>query len=112
MSTKIEEREHRGIAVLALTGRITDAECHGELKAAVRNLVERGRKRIVLDLEAVPFLDSAGLGEIVSSYATVTQLGGSLKLTNANSRVVDVIELARLTGVLLVTELAAEIPSR
>jgi anti-sigma B factor antagonist len=71
MAIKIEEREHRGNAVLIITGRIALTECRGDLKNAVRGLIERGRKQIVLDLEAVPFVDSAGLGELVSGHASV-----------------------------------------
>ncbi len=105
MAIKIEEREHRGTALLVVTGRITSTECRGDLKNAVRGLIERGRKQIVLDLEAVPFLDSAGLGELVSCYASAKRLSGLLRLTNVNRRVMRAIEAARLAHVLQVTEL-------
>lgn len=111
MAIKIEEREHRGTAVLVVSGRITSTECRGDLKSAVRGLIERGRKQIVLDLEAVPFLDSAGLGELVSSYAGAKRLGGSLTLTSVNRRVMSAIEEARLSHVLQVTELTLPIPT-
>ena len=110
MAITIEEREHQGTAVLVVTGRITATECRGDLKNAVRELIERGRKQIVLDLEAVPFLDSAGLGELVSSYAGAKRLGGSLTLTSVNRRVMSTIEAARLAHVLQVTELPLPIP--
>ena len=105
MAIKIDEREHRGTAVLVVSGRIALPECHGDLKNAVRGLIERGRKQIVLDLEAVPFVDSAGLGELVSSYASVKRLGGTLRLTNVNQRVADALETARLTSILQLIEL-------
>jgi anti-anti-sigma factor len=105
MAIKIEEREHRGNAVLIVNGRLALPECHGDLKSAVRGLVERGRKQIVLDLEAVPFVDSAGLGELVSSYASVKRLGGTLRLTNVNPRVAATLESARLTSVLQLIDL-------
>jgi anti-sigma B factor antagonist len=105
MAIKIDEREHQGTAVLVVMGRLALTECHGDLKNAVRELIERGRKQIVLDLEAVPFVDSAGLGELVSSYASVQRLGGSLRLTNVNQRVANTLENARLTGILECIEL-------
>jgi len=105
MAIKIDEREHRGTAVLVVSGRIALTECHGDLKNAVRGLIERGRKEIVLDLEAVPFVDSSGLGELVSSYASVKRLGGTLRLTNVNQRVADALETARLTSILQLIEL-------
>src|SRR6266542_2319461 len=92
MAIKIDEREHRGTAVLVVTGRMTTSECHGDLKNVIRSLIERGRKQIVVDLEAVPFLDSAGLGELVSSYASVKRIGGSLKLTNVNKRIATTLD--------------------
>jgi anti-anti-sigma factor len=109
MAIKIEERELRGTAVLVVTGRITSTECRGDLKNAVRGLIERGRKQIVIDLEAVPFLDSAGLGELVSSYAGAKRLGGSLKLANVNRRVMSTIDAAQLSHVLQVADLALPI---
>lgn len=105
MAITIEEREQRGTAVLVVTGRITFPECHGDLKSAVRSLIERGRKQVLLDLEAVPFIDSAGLGELVSSYVSVKRLGGSLRLTNVNRRVAAAIDSARLSHVLQFVEL-------
>jgi anti-sigma B factor antagonist len=105
MAIKIDEREHLDTAVLVVTGRIALTECHGDLKNAVRGLIERGRKQIVLDLEAVPFVDSAGLGELVSSYASVKRLGGTLRLTNVNQRVAHSLESAQLTSILQLIEL-------
>lgn len=112
MAIKIDERELRGTAVLVVMGRITSTESRGDLKNAVRGLIERGRKQIVLDLEAVPFLDSAGLGELVSSYAGVKRLGGVLTLANVNRRVMCAIEAARLTHVLQLTELPQTLPTQ
>lgn len=100
MAITIDEREHRGTVVLVITGRMTVTECRGDLKNAVRSLVERGHKQIVIDLEAVPFIDSAGLGELVSSYASVKRLGGSLKLANVNRRIATALDAARLTQTL------------
>ena len=112
MAITIDEREHQGTAVLVLTGRMTTSECHGELTAVIRSLIERGRKQIVIDLEAVPFIDSAGLGELVHSYASVKRIGGSLKLTNVNRKIATTLEAARLTPVLQVTDLPSHLVPR
>ena len=109
MAITIEERdslddERRDCTVLVVSGRITASECHGDLRDAVRGLIERGRKRIVLDLEAVPFIDSDGLGELVSSYASVVRLGGTLRLTSVNSPVVDALECVGLGSILRIVD--------
>ena len=105
MAIRIDEREHRGITVLVVAGRMTTSECNGDLKNVIRSLIERGRKHIVIDLEAVPLLDSAGLGELVSSYASVKRIGGSLKLTNVNKRIASTFEATGLIHVLQLTDL-------
>jgi anti-anti-sigma factor len=101
----IEQREHHGTPVLVVTGRMTLTECRGQLRSTVRELLERGRKHLIVDLEAVPFLDSAGLGELVSSYASLAQLGGSLKLVNVNARVLAAIDATGLSPALQQIEL-------
>ena len=112
MSIKIDEREQQGITVLVLTGRMTTSECHGVLKSAVMNLIERGRKQVVVDLEAVPFVDSSGLGELVSSYASVKRLGGSLALANVNRKIADTLEATGLSPVLPITALPQHVVPR
>ncbi|MDA1183974.1 MAG: STAS domain-containing protein [Acidobacteria bacterium] len=110
MAITIEEREsldeeRRDCTVLTISGRITLSECHGELRNAVRGLIDRGRKQIVLDLEAVPFVDSAGLGELVGSYASVVRLEGTLRLTGVNPRVRDALDSVGLGSILRIVTL-------
>jgi anti-sigma B factor antagonist len=112
MSIKIDEREQQGITVLVLTGRMTTGECRGVLKGAVMSLIERGRKQVVIDLEAVPFVDSSGIGELVSSYASVKRLGGSLALANVNRKIVDTLEAIGLGPVLPITDLPQHVGPR
>lgn len=105
MAITIEEHEYqdderRDYTVLVVSGRITSTECPGDLKHAVGGLIEQGRKQIVLDLEAVPFVDSSGLGELVGSYASLVRLGGTLRLTNVNLRVADALKGTGLDSVL------------
>ena len=103
MAIKIDEREFQGTTILVVTGRMTTNECQGDLKNVVRSLIDRGRKQIVIDLEAVPFIDSAGLGELVSSYAGVQRIGGSLKLASVNRKIADTLDATGLGPVLQIT---------
>ena len=112
MAIKIDEREHQGTTILVVAGRIATGECHGDLKNVVRSLIERGRKQIVIDLEAVPFIDSTGLGELVSSYASVKRMGGSLTLTNANRKIVETLDATGLTPILQLIDLPQHVVPR
>ena len=109
MAITIEEREslddeRRDCTMLVVSGRITLSDGHGDLRNAVRGLIERGRKQIVLDLEAVPFIDSDGLGELVSSYASAVRLGGTLRLTSVNPRVADTLGSVGLRNILRIVD--------
>jgi len=90
--------------MLVVSGFITLSECHGVLRDTVRGLIERGRKRIVLNLEAVPFIDSNGLGELVSSYTSVVRLGGTLRLASVNPPVADALGGVGLRNILRIVD--------
>ena len=77
---QIEERGVGDVTVLDVKGRVTLGEGDELLKDKVNSLLNQGRKKIVLNLADVPYIDSAGLGEIVRTYTTVSRQGGSLKL--------------------------------
>ena len=77
---QIEERNVGDVKVLDLKGKITLGEGDELLKDKVNSLVNQGNRKIVLNLAEVPYIDSAGLGEIVRTYTTVSRQGGSLKL--------------------------------
>src|SRR5260370_8326863 len=77
---QIQERAVGDVMVLDLKGKITLGEGDELLKDKVNSLVNQGHKKIVLNLADVPYIDSAGLGEIVRTYTTVTRQGRSLKL--------------------------------
>ncbi len=96
---QIEERSVGDVVVLDLTGRITLGEGDQLLKDKVNSLVNQGHKRIVLNLAGVPYIDSAGLGEIVGSYTTVSRQGGSLKLLNLTKKITDLLAITKLLTV-------------
>jgi anti-sigma B factor antagonist len=96
---QIEERAVGDVVVLDLKGRITLGEGDQLLKDKVNSLVNQGHKRIVLNLAGVPYIDSAGLGEIVGSYTTVSRQGGSLKLLNLTKKITDLLAITKLLTV-------------
>jgi len=96
---QIEERNVGDVKVLDLKGKITLGEGDELLKDKVNSLVNQGNKKIVLNLADVPYIDSAGLGEIVRTYTTVSRQGGSLKLLNLTKRITDLLAITKLLTV-------------
>ena len=96
---QIEERAVGDVVVLDLKGKITLGEGDELLKAKVNSLVNQGQKKIVLNLADVPYIDSAGLGEVVRTYTTVSRQGGSLKLLNLTKRITDLLSITKLLTV-------------
>ena len=96
---QIEERTIGDVIVLDLKGKITLGEGDELLKDKVNSLVNQGQKKIVLNLAAVPYIDSAGLGEVVRTYTTVSRQGGSLKLLNLTKRITDLLSITKLLTV-------------
>lgn len=96
---KIEERSIGDVVILDLKGKITLGEGDELLKDKVNSLVNQGSKKIVLNLAEVPYIDSAGLGEVVRTYTTVSRQGGSLKLLNLTKRITDLLSITKLLTV-------------
>src|SRR5438270_11262257 len=96
---QIEERAIGDVIVLDLKGKITLGEGDELLKDKVNSLVNQGHKKIVLNLAGVPYIDSAGLGEVVRTYTTVSRQGGSLKLLNLTKRITDLLSITKLLTV-------------
>jgi anti-sigma B factor antagonist len=92
-------RQVGDVTVLDISGRITIGEGNVILREIVRDLSEKGQKRIVLNLGEVQYVDSSGVGELVKAHTTMRNQGGQLKLTNLNKRVHDLLEMTRLAAV-------------
>ena len=88
-----------GVAVLDLAGDIVLGDQNLQLKQTIRSMVEQNEKKIVLNLAAVTRIDSSGLGELVSGYATVQKAGGDLKLANLSDRAVELMTITKLLTV-------------
>jgi anti-sigma B factor antagonist len=96
---QIDQRAVGDVVVLDLKGKITLGEGDELLKDKVNSLVNQGHRKIVLNLADVPYIDSAGLGEIVRTYTTVSRQGGSLKLLHLTKRITDLLSITKLLTV-------------
>jgi len=96
---QISERAVGDVVVLDVKGRITLGDGDEVLKDKVNAVVGKGQKKILLNLADVPYVDSAGLGEIVRTYTTVSRQGGSLKLLNLTKRISDLLAITKLLTV-------------
>ena len=99
MSMKFKTREVDGVTILDLSGRITLGEGSGTLRDAVRDLVSKGSKKILMNLGGVDYIDSSGLGELVAAYTAVKNSGGELKLVNLTKKVSDLLVITKLATV-------------
>ena len=96
MSVKADVRQSGNVSIVDLSGRITLGEGSGLLRSTMKDLVAAGRNKILLNLKDVSYIDSAGLGEMVGSYATITNAGGDVKLLNVQSKVSDLLQVTKL----------------
>ncbi len=105
---EIQERTLQDVVVLDLTGKLTIGEGDELLKERISNLIQQGHRKLLLNLEGVPYVDSAGLGEIVRTYTTVSRQGGKLKLVNLTKRITDLLAITKLLTVFETYESEAE----
>ena len=105
---QIEERVVNDVTILDLKGKITLGEGDEALKNKINSLVLENKKRILLNLADVPYIDSAGLGEVVRTYTTVSRQGGQLKLVNLTKRITDLLSITKLLTVFETFETEAE----
>ena len=107
MALKIASREVDGVAVLDLSGRITLGEGSVQLRDAVRGLIGKGKKHILLNLGDVNYIDSSGLGELVSAFTSAKNQQAEVKLLNLTKKVHDLLQLTKLYTVLDIYDDAA-----
>src|SRR5487761_1788553 len=104
MSLEAIDWEVGDVSVITLTGSITLGEATSRLRGWIQEALVQGRKKILLNLGDVYFIDSSGLGELVSAYTHVTSRGGRLKLVNLNRRAKDLLQITKLYTVFEVFE--------
>lgn len=96
MSVKLSTRVVGDVTVVDAAGRITLGEGASALRDLIRDLTSSGNKKILLNLADVSFIDSSGIGEMVSGFTTVSNHGGQLKLLNLTKRVQDLLQITKL----------------
>ncbi len=96
---KLSSRLSGQVTVLDLEGKILLGEGDVVIKQAVDELLAKGRKNLLLNLAKVPYIDSAGLGQIIRCFTAIRKAGGSLKLLSPNARVVDLLTVTKLVNV-------------
>ena len=104
MSVKLNTRQVGDVSVIDVSGRITLGEGSSALRDILRDLTAKGHRKILLNLGDVSYIDSSGIGELVSGFTTVTNSGGMLKLLNLNKRVKDLLQITKLYTVFDVHE--------
>ena len=104
MSMKVKTRQVDGITILDLSGRITLGEGSVTIRDAVRDVLAKGSNKILLNLGDISYIDSSGIGELVSAFTTVKNSGGELKLLNLTKKVHDLLQITKLYTVFDVKE--------
>lgn len=104
MSVKLNTRQVGDVSVVDVAGRITLGEGSSALRDALRDMVAKNHKKILLNLGEVSYIDSSGIGELVSGFTSVTNNGGQLKLLGLTKRVKDLLQITKLYTVFDVHE--------
>jgi len=96
---KLSTRKMANVIIIDVDGKIVLGEGDVEIKKTVDNLLERGNKNFLLNLAKVPYLDSAGLGEIIRCFTALRRSGGNFKLLSPNRRIIDLLTITKLLDV-------------
>jgi anti-sigma B factor antagonist len=96
VTMKSTTRQVDGVSIVDLSGRITLGEGSTMLRDIVRDMIAKGNKKILLNLGDVTYIDSSGIGELVSAFTTVRNGGGELKLLNLTKKVHDLLQITKL----------------
>ncbi len=96
MSAKLSPRQVGEVVVIDVSGRITLGEGSSNLREGIRELMGKGSRKILLNLGEVSYIDSSGIGELVSAFTSVANQGGQLKLLNLTKRVRDLLQITKL----------------
>ena len=95
----ISERQAGDVTILDLDGKVTIGEGSVALRSAIRRLLGEGKSKILLNLGGVGYIDSSGIGELVSSFTAVNKEGGTLKLLNLTQKIQDLLAITKLLTV-------------
>lgn len=95
----VSERSVDGVTILDVTGHVTLNDGADQVRDKVKEVLADGKRRVVINLAQVSYMDSAGLGELVQAYSTVTKSGGALKLSGPTKRLRDLLVITKLATV-------------
>jgi anti-sigma B factor antagonist len=96
VSMKASTRQVDGVTIVDLSGRITLGEGSVVLRDTIKDLLGKGQKKILLNLGDVSYIDSSGIGELVSAFTSVRNQGGELKLLHLTKKVHDLLQITKL----------------
>lgn len=99
MALTIAEDQRNGVTILTLTGRLVLGEESNELRTTVKTLLDDGENKILVDLSGVPYIDSAGLGTLVSAFTSARNAGGTVKLANITKKITEQLNITKLVTV-------------
>ena len=95
----LKERQAGDVTILDLSGEVRIGDSSVALRESVRNLADQGKKKLLLNLAGVKYMDSSGIGELIANYTTVKRGGGQLKLLNLTDRVQNLLVITKLLTV-------------
>ena len=99
MALRIESKETDGVTVLTVAGRVTLGDESNQMRSKIKELLAQGKKRLVLDLGGVSYIDSAGLGTLVAAYTSARNSGADIKLANITKKLDDLLNITKLVTV-------------
>jgi anti-sigma B factor antagonist len=104
----VNERQAGDVTILDMTGEVRIGEGSISLRDSIRNLADQGKKKVLLNLAGVKYMDSTGVGELIANYTTITRGGGQLKLLNLTDRIQNLLVITKLLTVFDAYENEAE----
>ena len=95
----VKERQAGDVTILDMSGEVRIGEGSISLRDSIRNLADQGKKKVLLNLAGVKYMDSTGVGELIANYTTITRGGGQLKLLNLTDRIQNLLVITKLLTV-------------
>jgi anti-sigma B factor antagonist len=95
----LKERQAGDVTILDLSGEVRIGDSSVALRESVRNLADQGKKKLLLNLAGVKYIDSSGIGELIANYTTISRQGGQLKLLNLTDKIQNLLVITKLLTV-------------
>ena len=108
MALHMDVKETNGVTVLTLSGRVTLGDESNQLRSKIKELLAQGKKRLVLDLGGVSYIDSAGLGTLVAAYTSTRNQGGDIRLASVTAKFGELLNITKLVTIFSVHDNVAD----